>query len=69
MSELKFQYEPFYWDQLSLVRRLFCGVGDNVKKVPFHFTIKLPRPLKERVIAERDSRGRITSIKVPERDS
>ena len=60
-------YVSFHRDRLSIVRRIFCGVGDNVKKVPFHFTIKLPKPLKERVIVTRDNKGRITSSKVPSR--
>jgi len=32
--------------------------GRGVKKVPFHFTIELPKPMKERVIVERGGKGR-----------
>ncbi|MFH1899489.1 MAG: hypothetical protein ABIJ82_03450 [Patescibacteria group bacterium] len=38
----------------------------GVKKVSFHFTMELPKPLKERVIVERDSKGKIVNSAVPE---
>lgn len=46
-------------DQLNVVRRFISPVGQGIKKVPFNFTIKLPKPRKEWVIVACDNRGRI----------
>lgn len=63
---MAYRFHETYMTQQNVLT-FCCEVGDNVKKVPFHFTVKLPKPLKERVVVERDDKGRIVHSKVPDR--